>query len=113
MTPAVRKEYDIMAAELASMYGAKWDKDATARKMVVQAAKTSARNNARIGKLSKQFGIHGNDIRETCMKLSTYLRCPLYNILTLCEEHLRLGTSWDQFVCFVDKETGAVRRDGE
>ena len=93
MTSAVRKEYDIMAAKLAAMYGAKWDKDSKARKMVVQAAE--------------------DDIRETCMKLSTYNKSSLSDALTALQGRINMGYSWDQFVCFVDKETEAIGRGGE
>jgi hypothetical protein len=95
------------------MYGAKWDKDAKTRRMVVQAAKVSAWNNAKIKKICARFNLDENTVRETCMRLSTYRECPLSNILTLCERGLMDGMFWDDFVNLVNKETGAVRRDGE
>jgi len=119
MTSEARKEYDIMAARLASMYGAKWDKDAKTRRMVVQAAKVSAWNNAKIKKICAKlkiedvFFVDENTVRETCMRLSTYRECPLSNILTLCERGLMDGMFWDDFVNLVNKETGAVQGDGE
>lgn len=53
MTPAVRKEYDIMAAKLTSMYGAKWDKDSKARKMVIRAAEKSVKSKSKEHKPEK------------------------------------------------------------
>jgi hypothetical protein len=113
MTPEAKKEYDIMAARLASMYGAKWDKDAKANRMVVQAAKVSAWNTAKIKKICARFSLEENAVREMCMKLAAYRRCPLSNILTMCETILRGDLSWDFFVKIVNKEIGAARRAGE
>jgi len=113
MTPEARKEYDVMAAKLTSMYGAKWDKDAKTRRMVVQAAKVSAWNLAKIKKIADAYSVKESIVWETCMKLSTHLGCPLSNSLTTCETTLKNGTTWDDFVNYVNITIGGVRRYGE
>ena len=111
MTPEARKEYDIMAARLASMYGAKWDKDAKTRRMVVQAAKVSAWNNKEMRIIAKKINVPVEEIRTVCMKMAKHYQDDLEAVLTTLKGMLKGGYSWDDFVKFVNKECGGTEND--